>query len=126
MNITPFISATQKRIVAEKREREKRIAEEKLERKRLIAEEKEKKNNKKLLLQEYLGLDMSIVNFSDSYEIINDRWKSLWRKREQLLWIKKINNVNYSILNVISDYMNGKITKESITKIYKELTKSIN
>ena len=86
--------------------------------------EKKEKNNM-LLLEKYLDVNLSNVNYSDVAEIVKDRWASLWRKREQLLWIKKVNNVDYPVLSIINDFMNGKITKECITKIYKKITKNI-
>lgn len=98
---------------------------EKIERRRMMAEEKEKAKNNMLLLQKYLDVNLSNLKYSDEAQIIKDRWASLWRKREQLLWIKKLNNIYYPIMSVINDFMSGKITKESITKIYKELTKNI-
>ena len=98
---------------------------EKIERRRMMAEEQAKGKDKMLLLQKYLDVNLSNLKYSDEAQIIKDRWASLWRKREQLLWIKKLNNIYYPIMSVINDFMSGKITKESITKIYKELTKNI-
>ena len=96
----------------------------KMEEQRNSRKEKKEKNNM-LLLEKYLDVNLSNVNYSDVAEIVKDRWASLWRKREQLLWIKKVNNVDYPVLSIINDFMNGKITKESITKIYKKITKNI-
>ena len=87
--------------------------------------EKAHLDSKPVLLQKYLNVDLSKINYSDSAIVISDRWELLWKKREQLLWIKNINSADYPVLTVISDYLNGKITKESITKIYKELTKNV-
>ena len=87
-------------------------------------------------LSQYLGLDLRISvddkflpkktynNYNYLPQIIVDRWNVLWKKREELFWIKKINSDKYPTISIIKEYLSGNITKEYISKIYKVLTKN--
>lgn len=74
------------------------------------------KTNTNLYSSDYIGEDK---------KILEDRIEVLWKKREELLWIKKMNSDTYPVEKVMKEYFNGLIPKEKITKIYKELTKDI-
>ena len=81
--------------------------------------------NSQRKLEEYIGVKLDDLVVSGNSKVIEDWWNNLYKKREELLWIKKVNNPNYPFKNVVSDYLSGNITKEKITKIYKEVTKDV-
>ena len=72
-----------------------------------------------------IDYDTNELVFAKVDKVLVDRWETLWKKREELLWIKKINSSEFPVEKVMQDYLNGDIPKEKITKIYKELTKDI-
>lgn len=71
-------------------------------------------------------IDLKFLPQYNYNQIIKDRWGFLWKKREELFWIKKVNDHKYSIVNIINEYLNGNIPKEIISKIYNELIKKYN